>query len=314
MTSDNAKKIRLGTRASELAMWQATHVEGLLKACGVETEIVRIATTGDLDQKTDFGSLGAKGVFVKEIEAALLEGSIDIAVHSLKDLPTDLPDGLVLGAALERDSPLDAWVSRDGKSFADLAEGATVATGSLRRGAQILAMRPDLKIVPLRGNVPTRIQKIKDGAADATLLAIAGMKRLGLDGEAAQTFSTDEVTPSMSQGAVGLETRAGELAEVLGKVEHALTRQAIDAERAFIARIGGGCKTPVGVLAEPMGDGWKITGMLASADGASLVRKTRDGILESDLNGAAVELAEAILASASDEMIATLDRPPVAPS
>lgn len=314
MTSDDAKKIRLGTRGSELAMWQATHVAGLLQAQGLETEIVRIATTGDLDQKTDFGSLGAKGVFVKEIEAALLDRSIDIAVHSLKDLPTDLPEGLVLGAALERESPLDAWVSRDGKSFADLAEGATVATGSLRRGAQILALRPDVKIVPLRGNVPTRIQKIKDGAAEATLLALAGMRRLGLESEAAHSFPTAEVTPSMSQGAVGLETRAGELAEVLGKIEHVPTRRAIDTERAFIARIGGGCKTPVGVLAEPVGEAWKITGMLASADGASLVRKTRDGIVETELNGAAVALAETILGSANEEMIASLDRPPLAPS
>lgn len=303
--------IRLGTRGSDLALWQARHIANLLQQHGHAAELVIIQTTGDRDQKTAFGSLGAKGVFVKEIETALLERRIDLGVHSLKDLPTDLPDGLVLGCVPPRESPWDVLVSAEGARLEELPRGASVATGSLRRGAQILALRPDLRLVPLRGNVPTRIRKVREGGAAATLLALAGLKRLGLAGEAAQIFTADEVTPSMGQGALGLESRQGEFVEALGVLEDAKARTAVEAERAFIRRLGGGCKTPAGVLAEPEegGGGWRITALLASEDGTSLLRETKRGLAASELEPAARALAASFRDRADAKILAALNAP-----
>lgn len=312
-SSDSA--IRLGTRSSRLALWQAEHVAELLRAGGHAVELVHIETTGDLDQVHDFGSIGAKGIFVKEIEAALLDRRIDLAVHSLKDLPTDLPEGLVLGAALERASPLDALVSRDGLKFEKLPPGARIATGSLRRAAQALALRPDLEIVPLRGNVPTRVRKIREGAADATLMAAAGLTRLGMEGEIAQVFAPELVTPAMGQGSIAIESRAGEFADALARLNHAPTRTGIDAERVFISRIGGGCKTPVGVLARAEEHaGWSITAMVASSDGKSLLRERCVADSAAGLLRAAMELADSFLASADTAILATLNPPERSPT
>lgn len=298
--------IRIGTRGSALALWQAEHVAGRIRALGREVEIIVIKTTGDLDQKTDFGSLGAKGVFVKEIEAELIAERIDLAVHSLKDLPTELPEGLVLAAALEREDPRDVLVSREGKPLAELPGGARVASGSMRRIAQILALRPDLVTVPLRGNVGTRIGKIRAGEAEATLLAAAGLRRLGMEAEGNQTFDPEEVTPSMGQGALGLETRTGELEEVTAALQDDATRVGIDAERVFISRVGGGCKTPAGVYARAEGGEWLITGMLASPDGKSLLRETRRSGSAGGLNEVAKALAADMVARADDAIRAAL--------
>jgi hydroxymethylbilane synthase len=311
MSPGTPTPIRLGTRGSRLARWQAAHVRALLEAEGFGVEEIIIQTTGDLDQRTAFGELGAKGVFVKEIEAALLERRIDLAVHSLKDLPTELPKGLVLGAVLPRESPWDVMVSAEGGRLDTLPKGAVVATGSLRRGAQVLAMRPDLRLVPLRGNVPTRIRKVREGGAAATLLAMAGLKRLELTGEVSQVFRVDEVTPSMGQGALGLEARKGELEALMQRLDDAASRTAAEAERAFIGALGGGCKTPAGVLAEPEGeDRWRITGMLASPDGKSLLRETRGGLVGAELAAAAREMA-AEFHSRADERILEALRSPV---
>lgn len=301
-------QIIIGTRGSQLALWQANHVAGLLSANGVESRIEVIRTTGDADQKSDFASLGAKGVFVKEIEQALLEKRIDIAVHSLKDLPTLLPDELELAAALEREAPYDALVARNGMKFDELPEGAKIATGSLRRAAQALHMRPDLQVGPLRGNVPTRIQKIHSGEADATFLALAGLRRLDLESEATDILGPERVTPSMGQGAVAIETRRGEFDDELRAIEHAPTRRAVNAERKFLARIGGGCRTPVGVLVERSADAenWKLIAALASADGKSLIRKSRDLSEDSDWNAEAEVLAAEMHAEADDAIRATL--------
>ncbi|MBI3735595.1 hydroxymethylbilane synthase [Candidatus Sumerlaeota bacterium] len=303
--------IRIGTRGSQLARWQADHAAARLREWGAEVLIEIIETTGDKDQATEFGALGAKGIFVKEIETALLERRIDIAVHSLKDLPTELPDGLVLGAVLERESPFDGLVSRERKSLAELPQGARLATGSLRRAAQALALRPDLRIVPLRGNVPTRVRKIREGEADATLMAAAGLRRLGMETELSETFSPEEITPAMGQGAMAVESRAREFEDLLAALNHHPTRAAVDAERIFLHRIGGGCKTPAGVLVRPIehesGD-WLVTGMLASPDGKSLLRTTVESH-PAEIGGAALALAESMIARADEAIKMTLHPP-----
>lgn len=306
--------IRLGTRGSKLALWQAEHVAARLTALGAEPALEIIKTSGDLDQVTDFGAMGAKGIFVKEIEAALLENRIDIAVHSLKDLPTDLPEGLALACVLEREDPSDALVSRDGLGLAQLPEGATVATGSQRRAAQVLAFRPDLVIGPMRGNVPTRIRKIREGYADATVIALAGVRRLGFEDELSEIFSPQVITPSMGQGAVAIEARTGELAEILSGLEHPQTRIAVEAERAFIARVGGGCNTPVGVLATPQdGNRWSLRVMLASPDGTSILREVRSGIEQENLNDVARALAAETLGLADEKILSTFSGAPAHP-
>lgn len=310
MSPNSPPSIRLGTRGSQLARWQAAHVASRLQALGYRTEEVIIKTTGDLDQHTAFSELGAKGVFVKQIEAALIDRSIDIAVHSLKDLPTELPEELELGAVLEREAPWDALVSEGSRSLEELPRGASVATGSLRRGAQICALRPDLKLAPLRGNVPTRIRKVRDGHAAATLLALAGLRRLNLEHEASQIFGAQQVTPSMGQGALGLEVRRGEFADALAALEDRVARVAAEAERAFIRRLGGGCKTPAGVVAEKEGDGdWRLTGFVGAEDGSSILRETRSGLAESELNGCATAMASAFRKRADSKILAALEPP-----
>lgn len=315
------RNVHIGTRGSHLALWQAEHVASALRAGGIGVSIEIIQTKGDLDHKSDFGSMGAKGIFVKEIEEALLEGRIDLAVHSLKDLPTELPEGLALGAVLPRESPNDALVSRNGLRFDELPEGATIASGSLRRLAQALSARPDLKPLPLRGNVPTRVHKIREGYADATFLALAGLRRLGLEHEASEVLPATLMTPPMGQGALALEVREGELLDVMDALDHEPTRCAVAAERAFIGRIGGGCRTPAGVLVEPMEPSeahgrpaWRITGMIASEDGRSLIRRElvvaaalgAEGDPLSDLRPDAIALAESMMADADDAIRATL--------
>lgn len=310
MTVSTPPLIRLGTRGSQLARWQAGHVADRLQKLGYRTEEVIIKTTGDLDQHTAFSELGAKGVFVKQIEAALIEERIDIAVHSLKDLPTELPDELELGSVLEREAPWDALVSDGDAPLAELPRGAVVATGSLRRGAQILALRPDLQLAPLRGNVPTRIRKVREGHASATLLALAGLKRLELEHEASQVFDAQQVTPSMGQGALGLEVRRGELAEALTALEDGEARIAAEAERAFIRRLGGGCKTPAGVIAEKDAEGgWRITGFVGAEDGSTILRETQAGLSAEELNACATAMAAAFRERADSKILAALEPP-----
>jgi hydroxymethylbilane synthase len=299
--------VRLGTRASALARWQADHIAGVIRALGVAVEIVEIATHGDLDQRTAFGRMDAKGVFTKEIEQALLENRIDLAVHSLKDLSTQLPAGLALAAVPDRESALDGWFCPTGGRLEELAAGARVATGSLRRQAQVLALRPDLRVVEIRGNVATRMEKIRRGEADATLLAEAGMRRLGLADQLTAVFPPERMTPAMGQGALGIEAREGEFGPLWERLNHRSTRAAVDAERAFLSRIGGGCKTPAGVYARPADGGvWRITALLASPDGRHLLRRTADS-REEALRADAPALAEAMLAEADAEIRATLN-------
>lgn len=254
----------------------------LAAAHGIDAELIEIKvikTTGDQIQDRPLAEVGGKGLFTKEIEEALLAGVIDLAVHSSKDMPTVLPAGLILSTFLPREDPRDVLISRKAKSVADLPKGATVGTASLRRQAMLLRKRPDLKIVPLRGNVETRLKKIDEGQADATLLALAGLKRLGLTEHAAAVLSIDEFLPAVGQGAIGIETRESDenTRTMLAPINHPATAVALAAERAFLAVLDGSCRTPIGGHAIVTGDALSFRGMIVKPDGSEAFETLRKG-------------------------------------
>jgi hydroxymethylbilane synthase len=243
--------IRLGTRGSPLALWQAHEVRARLRAAhGLPDgaiEITVMKTSGDRIQDRPLSEVGGKGLFTKELEEALLARTIDLAVHSMKDVATKLPAGLTIAAVLEREDPRDAFISQTARSFAALPNGAVIGTSSLRRQAQSLHARPDLKVVGFRGNVETRLKKLADGTATATFLAVAGLKRLGLAQHITAALDLTEMLPAVAQGAVGVEIRADDdrIAHLLAPIDHQPTHLAIAAERAFLARLDGSCRTPI---------------------------------------------------------------------
>lgn len=255
--------LRIGTRGSKLALTQTGMViAALAKAHGwsadeaaAKTEVVVIKTTGDRVQDRPLADIGGKGLFAKEIEEALIAGTIDCAVHSLKDLPAVMPKGLTLACHLEREDPRDAFVSIKAKSLSELPPNAAFGTSSVRRGAMLLNLRPDLNLVEFRGNVDTRLRKLEEGQAEATILALAGLKRLGLEAHATQVFSNDEMLPAVAQGAVGIELRMtdGKTRDLLMRANHRPTDLAVTYERAFQAALGGSCRTPIAGLATWLG-------------------------------------------------------------
>ncbi len=275
--------LRLGTRGSPLALAQARMVRrALATAHGFDPEQVAIEvirTSGDRIQNRPLADVGGKGLFTKEIEEALAAGAIDLAVHSSKDMPTVLPPGLVLSAFMEREDPRDVFISRKAKSIAELPHGATVGTASLRRQAMVKRQRPDLTIVPLRGNVETRLRKLDEGVADATLLALAGLKRLGLADAATAVLDVNEFLPAVGQGAIGIETRADDARtrELLATINHADTFSALAAERAFLAVLDGSCRTPIGGHATISGGRLSFRGMVVKPDGSEAFETTREG-------------------------------------
>ena len=243
------KALRIGTRGSALALWQARSIaEALRQATGIEPEIVVIKTSGDKFQQVSFSQIGTKGVFIKELEDALLEERIDLAVHSMKDVPTEMPEGLTIAAIGKREDVRDALLSSSGATLASLPQDARVGTSSLRRQSQLLYARRDLRLLELRGNVDTRIEKLKRGDYDAIVLAKAGLDRLGLSGNISQVLPHDVSLPAAGQGAIGIEARAGdaETMRVLAGLEDAETRSAVTAERCALAGLGGGCQVPIG--------------------------------------------------------------------
>jgi len=259
----------IGSRGSQLALWQAHHIAARLKAQGVETRIEIIRTTGDHLQTASLAQSGGKGLFTKEIEDALLDGSIDLAVHSLKDLPTDTPAGLAIAAIPERENPFDAMV---GSTLAGLPLGARVGTSSNRRGAQLRILRPDLDIQPIRGNVDTRLRKQKSGEFHAILLAAAGLRRLGLEHEMAQVFSAEQICPAPGQGALAVQTRSVDDAfQLCRALNHSPTEQSVVCERTVLAALGGGCQLPVGVFAQP---GLQATAVVVAPDGSRFLRES----------------------------------------
>lgn len=265
--------LRIGTRGSPLALVQARTVRSRLATAlgaGEEAiELVVIKTSGDRIQDRPLTDVGGKGLFTKEIEEALLERRVDLAVHSSKDMPTVSQPGLVLTACLEREDPRDVFISRKAKSLAALPQGATLGTASLRRQAIAKRLRPDLAVVPLRGNVETRLAKLERGEADATLLALAGLKRLGLERHATAILSVEEFLPAVGQGAIGIEARADDTRtrEALARINHAETFTALACERAFLAELDGSCKTPIAGHATLSGAAIEFRGLIARPDG-----------------------------------------------
>jgi hydroxymethylbilane synthase len=300
--------IRIGTRGSPLALAQAAEVRTRLdKAHGPGrhvTDIRVIKTTGDRIQDRPLSEAGGKGLFTKELEEALLAGEIDLAVHSMKDMPTLLPAGLTIACLLPREDVRDAFISRKASSLAALPAGAVVATSSLRRQAQVLHVRPDLKVVPMRGNVETRLRKLEDGVADATLLACAGLRRLGLADRITSAIATDEMLPAVAQGAIGVEMRSGNMlmAELLAPINDEPTALAVTAERAFLARLEGSCRTPIAGLAELDGGRLVFRGMILTPDGREAHATRREGRPEEALR-LAEDAATELLARAGPNFL-----------
>ena len=275
--------LRIGTRGSALALWQAHWVEGEIRKrfpeCTVTIDVIR--TKGDSVLDSPLAAIGEKGLFTREIEHALLEGKIDCAVHSLKDLPTELPAGLALGAACEREDVRDAFLPRPGnpvRKLFDQPAGAVIATGSLRRRSQILARRPDLKTVDIRGNLNTRMEKLRSSDWGGMVLAYAGIRRLGWEEHVGEIIATDLLLPAVGQGSIGIEIRAhdGDVAPLVGALNHPATAAAVAAERALLARLEGGCQVPIGAFARFEGNPplLVIDALVASLDGATVVRGT----------------------------------------
>ncbi|MDT0632708.1 hydroxymethylbilane synthase [Rubrivirga litoralis] len=267
--------LRLGTRTSRLATWQADHVAAELEAAwpGLVVEKVPFVTEGDKVLDKPLPEIGGKGLFTVELEAALGAGRIDLAVHSLKDLPTDDPPGLTVGATTRREDPRDAWICPAGGGVDDLPPGATVGTSSLRRGSQLLRRRPDLVIRSIRGNVETRIRKVKEGGYHAGVLALAGLSRLEIEGEAASILDLDTMLPAPGQAALGVQVRADDDAvrRLVGALDHAETRAAVTAERQFLASLGGGCSAPIAAYGTVENGRLHLRGRVVSLDGARTV-------------------------------------------
>lgn len=277
----------IASRGSQLALWQARWVAGKLAALGHETRIDIIKTTGDKITDVPLAKVGTKGLFTKEIEEALLEGRADLAVHSLKDLPTELPAGLALAAIPPREDPYDALV---GKRLADLPRGAKVGTSSLRRSAQLRKLRPDLTIESVRGNLDTRLRKLDEGQYDAILLAAAGLKRLGWEKRIAEILAPEVMCPAVGQGALAIETQlAGKGFEACRPLDDARTRFAVLAERGLLSALGGGCQVPIGAHATVSDDRLKLIGVVASPEGNEQIRGEMEGsVAEADRIGRAL--------------------------
>ena len=272
-------RLRIGSRGSQLALWQANHISALLREHGHEVEIEIIRTTGDKITDVALAKVGTKGMFTKEIEEALIEGRVDLAVHSLKDLPTEMQAGFEIAAITKRENPRDVLVSKRYCSIEDLPHGARVGTSSLRRQAQLKAVRSDLDIYPLRGNVDTRLRKLNSGEYDAIILAAAGVTRLGLTAMVKQIIPVEIMCPAAGQGALGIEIRLGDEAtrKHLSFLDDATARATTTCERALLNKLGGGCQVPIGAHAEMRDGRLHLQGVVANPDGSEVLRESREG-------------------------------------
>lgn len=312
MTADAPTKhapLRIGTRGSPLALAQAHETrKRLAQAHDLDEdafEIVVIKVTGDVIQDRPLKEIGGKGLFTREIEQALIDGDIDIAVHSMKDMPTEQPEGLILDCYLPREDVRDGFVSDTAKGLDGLDKGAVVGTSSLRRRAQLLARRPDLNVVEFRGNVQTRLQKLSDGVAECTFLAMAGLNRLGRADVPATAINPDEMLPAIAQGAIGIERRTDDarIAKMLSAVHHSDTGLRVDAERAFLRRLDGSCETPIAGLAELDGSMLTLRGEILRPDGSEVLRGQRQGPASSGPE-MGVDLANELLSQAAADFFA----------
>ena len=303
---DPKSPLRIGTRGSPLALAQAYETrERLSIAFGLSRdsfEIVVIKTTGDKVLNRPLKEIGGKGLFTKEIEEALLQESIDIAVHSMKDMPVQQPDGLILDTFLPREDVRDAFVSRIHKSLADIPQGATVGTSSLRRKAQLMSKRPDLKIVEFRGNVQTRLKKLDDGVAECTFLAVAGLNRLNMEDIITAPISTDEMLPAVAQGAIGIERREKDIkvATMLEAIHNSTTGLLLSAERAFLEALDGSCETPIAGLAEFKNENLRFRGEILKTDGSE-VYSDEQVVSKEDATLVGIEMAHKLLSQAGND-------------
>jgi len=299
----------LGTRGSKLAVQQSEWVQAQLQALvpHVTVTLQKIQTSGDKILDVPLAQIGGKGLFVKEIEEALLSGEIDFAVHSMKDVPTELPETLAILCVPPREDPRDALISRDGRSFMDLPHGAIIGTSSLRRQSQLLHARPDVTIAMLRGNLDTRLKKLREGQFDAIVLAAAGLRRLAWAHEITEYLAPEISLPAIGQGALGIEGRRDDLFvhSLLSRLNHAVTETAVLAERALLHRLQGGCQVPIAAHATVVGTRVILEGLVASVDGKELIRDTVEGAVE-DPELIGIQLAERLLARGGDKILQSI--------
>lgn len=305
--SDNL--IRIATRKSPLALWQAEHVAGRLKSIhpGLVVELVGMSTQGDRILDTPLAKIGGKGLFVKELEQGMLEGHADLAVHSMKDVPVTLPEGLHLAVIMEREDPRDAFVSNRYNDVSQLPLGARVGTASLRRQLQLTAYRPDLEILSLRGNVNSRLAKLDAGQYDAIILASAGLKRLGFDKRISSYMTPEQSLPAIGQGAIGIECRYGDerVNRLIAPLNHAETAICVTSERAMNRRLMGGCQVPIAGYAQMDGDGLRMRGLVGEVDGSEVIRaERRERPANAELLGLAV--AEDLLSRGAGRILRAL--------
>lgn len=298
--------IKIGTRGSKLALTQACFVADSLKKTdpGITIEVCIIKTSGDIMQDVSLAKIGSKGVFVKEIEDALLSGTVDLAVHSMKDVPTEIPAGLTFSAIMKREDARDVLVSKNNKKVEFMPRGARIGTGSLRRASQLLAVLPDLAIVSLRGNLETRLKKIETENLQGIILAAAGMKRMGLAEKISQYLPVETMLPAVGQGALGLQMRKTDhdLGKIVAKLNHVPTAAEVTAERSFLWHLGGGCLLPIAAFGKCEGDKLTLEGLVASPDGKSLIRdKVRGSIAETAELGKI--LAEIVLGKGGKKLL-----------
>ncbi len=302
----SSNRIVIATRQSPLALWQAEHVQRRLREAhpGLEVELLKMTTQGDKILDTPLAKIGGKGLFVKELEEGLLDGRADIAVHSMKDVPVELPDGLHLPVILNREDPRDAFVSNNYDSFEALPQGARLGTSSLRRQCQLSALRPDLKVTSLRGNVGTRLRKLDEGEYDAIILAAAGLMRLELTERITAKISTDTCLPAIGQGAVGIECRSDDprVYELISVLDDETTHIRVAAERALNHRLEGGCQVPIGGHAEIDGNTLRLRALVGSPDGAEIITGEVNGTLD-EAEKMGVALADDLLSRGADRIL-----------
>ena len=301
--------IKIGTRASTLALWQANWIKSALEKISPHqtVELVTIKTKGDKILDVPLAKIGGKGLFIKEIEQALMDSRIDIAVHSMKDMPADIPSGLYIGAVPPREIPADVLISRDAVPFSGLMPGSHIGTSSLRRAAQLRHARADIHIVPLRGNVETRLKKLQTENLDAVVLAAAGVKRLELEYRITEQLSYDIMLPAVGQGALCVEIRENDrnIRDLVASLDDADTRAIVMGERAFLNRLGGSCQVPIAGLGEIRGDTVELTGLVADLDGSRILKATESGSIDST-EAAGVALADRLLDQGAGKILQKL--------
>ena len=302
-------KIIIGSRGSQLALWQANWVKSQLENLHGNADInIRVITTsGDKIKDVPLSKIGGKGLFVKEIEEALLAKEIDLAVHSMKDVPIEIPSQLEISIITKRENPLDALISKNGKKLADLPQGATIGTSSLRRSSQLLNHRNDFKIHPLRGNVDTRLKKVEEGKYDAILLASAGLNRLGWSNRITEEISHEIIIPAMGQGALGIETRLGDTKtyNFISSLNHEQTNYEVSAERALVGKLDGGCQVPIGAYAKSEDNLITLKGLVASLDGKIIHKSEIVGPIDDAIN-IGQDLGEVLLKMGANEILEKL--------